>query len=236
MELYMEENTDENKYGTPPTRELADVTIVGTKVLSCIARMGQRSGKNLVSQVLTGSKNKKVLDNNFNELAAFGFMAKQTVDEVNAFIDCLTVEGYLCIKEAGLYQFITITQKGWDILLEQKKVFLPKQRQVGIKSIENRQVETGKAEVKQVEIKQMPGTEPPTDPLFEALRELRKKLAEEQDVPPYVVFSNATIRNICMKMPRDPEELLLVDGIGFYKKDQYGEKILETVAKFKHEE
>ncbi len=191
------------------TRESVDVTVDTQKVLSCVVRMGQRFGKTMISQVLTGSRNKKVLELGFNQLPTFGLLSKQTIKDVNTFIEFLISGEYLAVEQ-GAFPTIKMTQKGKNVLLGEEQVH------------RKQQVET-KRIVKE-------------NPLFEALRELRKQMASEEHVPPFVIFSDQTLQDICMKLPQTMDALLMVKGIGEQKKNKYGERLLEVIQQFRVED
>jgi len=191
------------------TREKIDVTVDAQKVLSCVVRMGQRFGKTIISQVLTGSRNKKVLELGFNHLPTFGLLSKQTLKDVNTFIEFLISGEYLAVEQ-GTFPTIIMTQKGKKVLLGEEKV--ERKQQVQTKQI-----------VKE-------------NPLFEALRELRKQMAAEEHVPPFVIFSDQTLQDICVKLPQTMDSLLMVKGIGEQKKDKYGERLLKVIQQFSEED
>lgn len=191
------------------TREKVDVTVDAQKVLSCVMRMGQRFGKTMISQVLTGSRNKKVLDFGFNYLPTFGLLSKQTIKDVNTFIEFLISGEYLAVEQ-GTFPTIIMTQKGKNVLLGQEKI--ERKQQIQTKQI-----------VKE-------------NPLFEALRELRRQMAAEEHVPPFVIFSDQTLQDVCVKLPQTMDSLLMVKGIGEQKKEKYGERLLEVVHQFSKED
>ncbi|PFJ17616.1 DNA helicase RecQ [Bacillus cereus] len=186
-------------------RESIDVTRESQMVLSCMIRTNQRFGKQMIAQVLTGSKNKKVIEFNFHTLPTYGLLSNRSVKEVSEFIEFLISEELIAV-EHGTYPTLTVTEKGKEVLLSKENV-LRKER------VETRQIVQD-------------------HPLFEVLREVRKEIAQGEGVPPFVIFSDQTLKDMCAKMPRNETELLTVKGIGEHKLVKYGSHFLQTVQHF----
>lgn len=186
-------------------RTLQDVTVDAQKVLACVVRMGQKFGKILTAQVLVGSRNQKITDFGFNKLSTYGILNHMSAKDAGLFIEFLIAEGLLSVKH-GKMPTIFVSEKGRDVLV-------------------------GKLEVKRkgvVVTKQI--TE--NDPLFEYLRTLRKTLADEAGVPPFVIFSDKTLRDLCHKRPNSLEGMLDVSGIGQSKLEKYGNLFFEAMQGF----
>ncbi|WP_248509775.1 DNA helicase RecQ [Sporosarcina sp. NCCP-2222] len=190
------------------TRESFDVTVDVQKVLSCVIRMGQRFGKTLIAQVLTGSRNKKVLEFNFHTLSTYGLMKERNSKDVSDFIEFIISENYLGV-ENGQFPIIYVTELGKDVLTGKIKVFR-------------------KGTVKSKQITK-------EDPLFNQLRALRMQLAQEAGVPPFVVFSDKSLRDMAAKMPTSEEEFLEVNGVGTAKMERYGEAFIQEIITFQSE-
>ncbi|KKB37151.1 DNA helicase RecQ [Bacillus thermotolerans] len=192
-------------------RDSVDVTKEAQMVLSCVVRMGQRYGKTMVAQVLTGSKNKKIMEFGFHTLSTYGILQEQSVKEVSGFIDFLISQELLGV-EHGKFPTIFVTSQGKEVLLGRQEV----ERKEAVKT------------------KQIASD----DPLFEELRGLRKQLAEQAGVPPFVIFSDQTLKDMCIKLPQSEEEFLAVSGVGASKLEKYGEPFMAAVSAFceKHPE
>lgn len=186
-------------------RESVDVTRESQMVLSCMIRTNQRFGKQMIAQVLTGSKNKKVIEFNFHTLPTYGLLSNRSVKEVSEFIEFLISEELIAV-EHGTYPTLKVTTKGKEVLLGNEKV-LRKER------VETRQIVQD-------------------HPLFEVLREVRKEIAQGEGVPPFVIFSDQTLKDMCAKMPQSENELLQVKGIGEHKLAKYGSHFLQAVIHF----
>ncbi|PFV73097.1 DNA helicase RecQ [Bacillus sp. AFS059628] len=186
-------------------RESIDVTRESQMVLSCMIRTNQRFGKQMIAQVLTGSKNKKVIEFNFHTLPTYGLLSNRSVKEVSEFIEFL-ISDELITVEHGTYPTLKVTEKGKEVLLGKENV-LRKER------VETRQIVQD-------------------HPLFEILREVRKEIAQGEGVPPFVIFSDQTLKDMCAKMPQSDSELLTVKGIGEHKLVKYGSHFLQAVQHF----
>ncbi|ACK60694.1 TPA: DNA helicase RecQ [Bacillus cereus] len=186
-------------------RESIDVTRESQMVLSCMIRTNQRFGKQMIAQVLTGSKNKKVIEFNFHTLPTYGLLSNRSVKEVSEFIEFLISDELIAV-EHGTYPTLKVTENGKEVLLGKENV-LRKER------VETRQIVQD-------------------HPLFEVLREVRKEIAQGEGVPPFVIFSDQTLKDMCVKMPQSDSELLTVKGIGEHKLVKYGSHFLQAVQHF----
>lgn len=187
------------------TRIKVDVTKEAQMVLSCIIRMGQKYGKAITAAVLTGSKNKKVLDFGFNRLSTYGIMKEKSAKQVTELVDFLISINVIGVEQ-GAYPTIFVASVGKAVLTGQQKVF--RKEAVQIKQVAN------------------------DDPLFEELRSLRKTVAEAEHVPPFVIFSDASLKDMCAKLPLTDEEFLQVSGVGKHKLAKYGEKFINAIIAY----
>jgi ATP-dependent DNA helicase RecQ len=187
------------------SRSSNDVTKEAQMVMSCIIRMGQRFGKTLTAQVLTGSKNKKVTEMGFDKLTTYGIMKEKGSKEVSDFIEFLISQELIAIEQ-GQFPTIFVSPKGKDVLL-------------GKEQVHRRET------VKVREISQ-------DDPLFETLREVRRAIAETEKVPPFVIFSDAALKDMCARLPLTNEEFLNVSGVGEHKLKKYGLDFIQAIRSF----
>jgi len=184
-------------------REAQDITVSAQKVLSCVVRLRSRFGKGIVAQVLTGAHNQRVRDNHLEELSTYGIMSGQRQKSVGELIDFLTAAGYLQ-SVGGQYPTLAITQEGAGVLKGETQVFRKMARKA----------------------KRLA---PVDDELFGKLRELRHQLAEEQHVPPFVIFSDRSLHGMCEVLPQDDEAFLSVKGVGHSKLEKYGEAFMAII-------
>jgi ATP-dependent DNA helicase RecQ len=187
------------------SRTSIDVTKEAQMVMSCVIRMGQRFGKNLTAQVLTGSKNKKVTEMGFNRLTTYGIMKDQGAKEVSDFIEFLISQELIAIEQ-GQFPTIYVSSKGKDILLGHEPVY--RREAVKVKEVSK------------------------NDPLFEELREVRKSIAETEKVPPFVIFSDAALKDMCARLPKTNEEFLQVSGVGEHKLQKYGLEFIQAIRSY----
>jgi ATP-dependent DNA helicase RecQ len=185
-------------------REYMDVTVDAQKVLSCIVRMHGRFGKNIIAQVLTGANNARIRELNLSQLSTYGIMSSQRQKEVAGFIDFLTASGYI-VASGGQYPVLGVAESGGAVLRGDEQV----QRKMAAKAKQSLPVD---------------------DELFQKLRGIRSELAEKQGVPPYVIFSDQTLRDLCRQQPSTKVEMLQVKGIGQNKLDKYGAIFLAALA------
>ncbi len=191
-------------------RENIDVTEDAQKVLSCIIRMGQRWGKAITAKVLCGSADKMVKEREFDELSTYGILkGAYSMKEATNLIDFMISRDLIGVSQ-GEFPTIFVTAKGKEVLTGGERV----SRKQAVVT-----VAIGDA-----------------DPLFEKLRDLRKSLADEAGVPPYVIFSDKSLKDMCARKPADEESFLEVHGVGENKLAKYGEPFLEAIREFQSAE
>lgn len=183
-------------------RESQDVTQDVQMVLSCVIRMGQKFGKMLTAQVLTGSRNKKVIEFGFDRLSTYGILRHYSAKEVANLMEFMISQDLLAVKQGSL-PTIYVTAQSKEVLKGNQKV-----------------LRKGAIVTQQVT---------DNDPLFEELRILRKQLADESNVPPFVIFSDKTLKDMCAKRPKTGDEFLEVSGVGANKLEKYGEAFLTVI-------
>lgn len=193
--------------------KLADVTIEAQKILSCVFRVKQRgksASKTVISLILTGSRDKRVLDFGFDALSTYGIMNDVSRKKITEIINFLEDEGYISI--VGEYNSCELTPKADEFIKSKKSLVM----RVSEKSA-------------RVPVKVSQDTE---NELFQNLRKVRRNIASVLGVPPYVVFSDATLRDMTAKLPRTHNELLEVSGVGELKAEKYGKKFLSVINDF----
>lgn len=190
-------------------RESQDITVAAQQVLSCVKRMGERFGKTLIAQVLTGSRVERVKQFRFDRLSTYGLMKSDSQKKVSELIDFLTASNYL-VADGGQYPVLKVSVAGIDVLRGQQQVF----RKAAVQAKQSL---------------------PVNDELFEQLRQVRRELAESQGVPPFVIFSDRTLRELCTTMPTTLDEMLSVHGIGESKIEKYGEQFLSILIEHEDE-
>ncbi|EGP4778953.1 DNA helicase RecQ [Enterococcus faecium] len=185
-------------------REIVEVTTQAQMVLSCLKRMGENYGKQMLMKVLAGSKEQKLRTLGFERLSTYGLMKNQSQKETMQLIEYLISNGYLLTVD-GEYPILKVTERGIQVLKGQEAVYRKEPKKVQQLSDEE------------------------TDTLFEVLRELRTDLASEAGVPPYVVFSDSTLKEMSRIRPSSRLEMLQIKGVGQSKLDKYGEAFLSRI-------
>lgn len=185
-------------------QQTTDVTLLTQKILSCVMRMHQRYGKKLVAQVLAGSKAKRISELQLNHLSTYGIIKEIKTPAIEELIDYLTASGYLTMPDPQ-YPTLHLTELGAEVLRGHRKVS------------------------RKVTVVAKRSTMPENSELFERLRALRYELAEKQAVPPYVIFSDQTLHEMCSVLPQNDSELLAIKGVGQQKLEKYGQQFLTAI-------
>ncbi|MBS4460856.1 MULTISPECIES: DNA helicase RecQ [Lactococcus] len=195
-------------------RERTDVTLDAQKVMSCVIRMEQRFGKTAVAQVLVGSKNKNLARWNFEKLSTFGIMKGYSQKAVGELIDFLAGEGYLAVS-AGKFPLLGVSERGIAVLQGKEKVW----RRAPL-SADKQNISHSVAFNLE---------------LFEELRTLRLDIAKSEGVPPFMIFSDASLKDMTRVMPLDEERFLEVSGVGQVKLKKYGQVFLKALNAYNKE-
>ncbi|MFQ3287012.1 MAG: ATP-dependent DNA helicase RecQ [Porticoccaceae bacterium] len=197
-----------------------DATEAAQKVLSCIYRTGQRFGVVHVMDVLQGKENEKVLQHSHQELSTFGIGSDIHEAQWRSVIRQLVVRGFLRVDLEG-YSALQLTDlcrpvlKGEQLLhLRKDEIKAPTAKKGSAKSYKKTQI-------------------PPEDQeLWDELRDCRKYLAEEHNVPPYLIFHDATLKEMLDIMPMSGSELLTITGVGDSKLEKYGADFIEIISRY----
>ena len=182
-----------------------DITIEAQKIFSCVYRMRQRYGSSMVASVLKGSQQKRIYQLGFHELSTYGIMSKLATEDIIEMINLLTAEEYLTIT-AGKYPIVKLTSKAAPVLRGEKRVI--------------------------AKFPQPPESVSKESTIFQALRSLRKTIARQHGIPPYVVFPNSTLREMCERLPLNREDMLRITGVGEIRFERYGSQFLELIQKY----
>ena len=174
--------------------KLVDVTIDAQKIMSCIARTGQRYGKPVICDVLKGSKSEKILKAELNNQSTYGIMKEVTARHIFGTIDFLAEKEYISADNET--EVLKLLPKSRDVLFGRERLVM--------KKVENSEkvVKTHRPEV------------PVNSEMLDALKALRKSIASKKSVPAYVIFTDATLIDMCKKCPETPDEMLEVSGVG----------------------
>ena len=199
---------------------VGDAITIARKILSCVARVGQRFGAAHVTNVLRGSDSEHVRSRGHQQLSVFGLMKDATIDELRGYIDQLLGHGLL--QQAGdEYPILQITADGHALLKDgaaAPEFSLARQKRPDRRGPKRARVETE-------------GWEGVDRDLFEELRVLRLEIARRRRVPPYVIFHDTTLREIARSKPKTKDQLRHVYGVGDRKADDLGDLVLAVVGR-----
>lgn len=182
--------------------ELRDYTIEAQKVLSCVYRSKERYGISVLIDVLRGMVGPKIINDKLNQLSTYGIMKDYSSKFIRDFIKVLIEYGYISLRQ-GTYSMLQLNEKSYKILKSDLKVVLKLEADNEEKILNNM--------------------------LFNKLKLWRRDVAIQEGVKPYIIFSDATLIELCNKLPQNEEELLEIRGMGEKKFKKYGEKLIELL-------
>lgn len=197
--------------------QLTDITSDSQKILSCIKRMKERFGSGVVTDVLKGSRTQRIRNLGFDKLSTYGIMKDYSKDTIKDLIYYLITEGY--IKSIGdKYPILVLDFLANEVLFNGKHVFIKKK----IEKIEHNVKSENSFDL-------IPDYD---ENLFNILRNLRKEIAEVNNIPPFVVFSDSSLRQMSTYYPIDAEKMLAIDGVGLNKLVKYGNDFIEVISNY----
>ncbi|KEJ02128.1 DNA helicase RecQ [Clostridium botulinum] len=189
-------------------REEKDITLEAQKIFSCVYRMKERFGVNMVADVLRGSKNKKLLSLDLDGVSTYGIMEEFTQKDIVALMNKLIADDYMVTTD-DKFPVVRLRPKSYDVLKGKETVSI---------------------KVSKIEKKVKADNE-----LFEILKQLRKTISQEESVPPFMIFPDVTLKELSEYMPTKEEDLLKIKGIGERKAKVYGERFIEAITEYMNE-
>jgi len=208
---------------------LPEAGIVAQKILSCVVKTGQRFGAAHVTDVLRGAKTEKIRQTGHDALSTYGLLGEEGAREIRAWIEQLVGQGHLRLAD-GPYPTLFLSKSGVEVLRGEREVILL----APTLPTSARKASGGRRAAAVLASLAAAGAGPeeaPDEQLFEKLRELRRAIARERGVPPYIVFNDRTLASMAARKPRTPEELLAIKGVGEKKAADLGPQFLEAVAR-----
>ncbi|MFN6515533.1 MAG: DNA helicase RecQ [Nostoc sp. CreGUA01] len=197
-------------------KPMEDWTIEAMKFLSCVARCKERFGMTYIIDVLRGAKSQKILLNEHDQLSTYGIGKDKTLDEWRMLARSLLHQGLLEQTNDG-YSVLKLNAHSWEVMRKQRTVLL------AVTTVQKIAWEEGSEKAEAAEI------------LLQKLRSLRKQLADEQSVPPYVIFHDSTLKLMVQVQPQTLVEFAKLSGVGSHKLAQYGEKFLTEIRAYRQE-
>ncbi|MCH7796991.1 MAG: DNA helicase RecQ [Planctomycetes bacterium] len=194
---------------------LVDATVESRKILSCVARVGQRFGIGHVVDVLAGADTERVRGLGHDQLSTAGILRDVPRKHLTTMVYELIDQGLL-ERTTGDRPVITLNDASWEVLRGLRQVRLPRR-------------DVKRARRTTFDRESWEGVD---RDLFERLREVRRDIARLRQVPAYVIFSDATLRDLARQRPTTIEELADIYGIGKQKQTDLGPRVIEEIARF----
>ena len=199
--------------------EMTDITEDSKKILSCIKRMHERFGSGLVTDVLKGSKSAKIKTLRFDTLSTYGIMSDYSKDTIKDLIYYLITEGY--INSVGdKYPILVLDKSAEDVLFHDKKVFIKRKIE---KILPKSTLQDDKSELDYDKV------------LFGILKELRMEIAQLNNIPPFIIFTDVSLKEMSTYFPINVENMLKITGVGVSKLEKYGKIFIDTISKYVEE-
>lgn len=195
-----------------------DITVQAQMILSCVKRvkdqLGYSVGAGLIIKVLRGSRGERIHALRLDSLPTYGLMKAESTEQLRAYLDCLAKNGYVFTDPE--YATLRLSQKAGRVLFQGETVSMPVKLSApetpAARSVPSAPIEEGG--------------------LLAVLKAERNRLAREEGVPAYIIFSNATLADMAAKCPRTPEAFLEVSGVGKVKAARYGQAFLDTITSY----
>ena len=203
-------------------KAMPDSLVLAQKILSCVVRCEQRYGAHHIASVLRGANSAGIRQAGHDQLSTYALLKQNTVAEVRGWIDQLIGSGLLRVA-GDRYPTLFLSAEGVEVLKGQREVTLfavPRAKKAG-----RRASSAGAPELE-------PGAPPVDEGLFDSLRELRREMARERGVPPYLIFNDRTLAAMAAHRPGNRAELMDVKGVGEKKADDLGPAFLERITTY----
>ncbi len=199
-----------------------DATEIAQKVLSAVIRTGQRFGATHVIQVLTGSREKRILELGHDQLSVHGIAKDFGRQGLREIIGQLQAKGFL-VRNDGEFPTLSVTAEGRRFLQQRQTLSLPRPRAGDADDRPRERSGRSASSASQVEYDAV---------LFEELRALRKQLADARNMPPFVIFGDVSLRQMAACFPQSPDSFSRISGVGRTKLEQYGPQFLEAIHSY----
>ena len=194
-----------------------DATVDSQKILSCIYRLEQRYGSKTIVDCLKGSQNKNAREKNLSDVSTFGIMKGNDEKYIKDLIGTLIADGYIRVS-GGQYPILKLTEKSKKVLFDNEKVFVIENKTDPVKEIERSHRNIDPTDY--------------DDKLFNHLKKVRLSLSKDRNIPPFIIFSDASLKDMATLKPQTEEEFLEVKGVGDKKLVQYGDIFIAEILEF----
>lgn len=191
--------------------EEINITREARIIIHCILSTDQRYGRTTITKILSGSKDASMQRYDTARNEYYGSLKHCSMQRINVMIQELLLQNYLQIT-TGDYPLLQTTEKAYELFNENCQLTMKLPKEIEIKTIRR---------------------EPVNSKLYDQLKALRMKFAKKNHIPPYLVFSDKTLQEMCQRLPSTKQELLDVSGVGMVKYNQYGEAFIEIIKQYK---
>ena len=207
--------------------EEIDVTKEARKIIECVLELRQRYGINVIAGTLKGDNRAKLREYHVSEYPSFGALKELAEPAIKEIMEQMLAE-QLLFRTKDKYALVKVTRQGREWMEGESRILLKKAKEdILAKASLNSSQPTAKTKQRKSDILNSRGLE-----LFDLLRELRTTIAREENIPPYLVFSDKTLVDMCVKLPFTKEEMLSVSGVGENKTRKYGERFAKGILDF----
>ena len=200
---------------------VADSKIIAQKILSCVVRLKESFGAGYVAQILTGSQEARIMDSGHDQISTYGLLKEHAKSHVQDWIEQLASQNYMkrVAVRSGDFQVLAVTPEGWQVLRGEVAPNLLRPAEKKGKAARGTRTETASTA-------SWDGVD---RGLFDVLRGVRRKLATERGVPPFIVFGDTTLRDLARQVPTTLEAFRHAHGVGDKKTAEYGDVCVETI-------
>lgn len=203
--------------------QAVDITITAQKILSCIKRMGEAYTWPAVCQVLQGVDKQWIRQQNLHKLSTYGLLQHDSTEQLNHIFHLLQSRGFVTYHWSNeIHPQIALTKKAYSFLKKKQRLtyYPPQEGRLFLQH-----------QIK-ISLNQKDQNINLYWQLFETLRRCRAQIANQEEVPPYIIFSDATLHELCRALPQNQKQLLAIRGIGQVKAKRYGERFLTIIQNF----
>jgi ATP-dependent DNA helicase RecQ len=195
--------------------EEIDVTVEAQIVMSAMSRTGQRFGTGHIIDIVTGADTKRIRQLRHNDIKTYGAGKGRDKTYWRSVVDELIAQEAV-LQEGDPYPVLKITKKGSDILFGREKITAIRKEEVKAKVLKEKRGDPGGYD----------------EALFARLRIVRKRLADRQQVPPYIIFSDKTLQEMCRSYPSTASGMRRIGGVGDTKLERYGEDLISEIRRY----
>lgn len=199
--------------------ETVDITKEAQMILSCVKRvkehLGYTPGETFIIKILRESRDKRITESGLEKISTYGIMKDSSAEYVRQVFDRLLFDGYLSKNE---FDGVILTEKSKAVLFESENVYMT------VRKIREKNKMSKISSAKSIDIGDAG--------LYDILRAVRMRIAKQEKVPAYIIFSNLTLQDMAAKAPETIEEFLEVSGVGQVKAELYGEIFTEEIKKY----